>query len=239
VVDSKINRRRVVAATAFLVLFAVVLLARDQRPLDLWSHVAFRGGWPLAVGAIAGHRRIRVFPQPSPRRERGSRSRSWSSCCYYSHPVRDLPERDNPYPSQAWVTFLQQHTQDQSRVFSTQALLYPDFAGAYGLSDPRILDALFPARYWQYLRTFISHGLVDRFTAVDPNETIPAVASNPMFDLLGIRYLLYTNAPTSKPPPTGVAVPPRLPRRAMCRSSRTCTRRRARSSCTISVRLPT
>ena len=50
-----------------------------------------------------------------------------------------------------------------------------------------------------YLSTFISHGLIDRFTAVDPGEPVPAWASNPMFDLLGIRYLVFHDGPDSRP----------------------------------------
>ncbi len=199
VLDRGADPRRVFGAAVVLTVFAAVLVFRDGRQLDLWSHVAFRGGWPLAVAAVVAIVASVFFLD----HRRAARA---IACIVVVElllltPFGIYAKRDNPYPPQPWVTFLQQNTRDQSRVFSTQGFLYPDISSAYDLSDPRILDALFPTRYWQYLRTFISQGLVDRFTAVDPNESVPAVASNPMFDLLGIRYLLYRNDPTSKPPP--------------------------------------
>ena len=110
-------------------------------------------------------------------------------------------ERGDLYPTRPWLAFLQGSTRDHSRVFSTQGILYPDVASVYGLSDPRVLDAIYPARYLDYLKAFVSPALVDRFTGIDPNESAPKVAANPMFDLLGVRYLVYYDAAGSGPPP--------------------------------------
>src|SRR5205823_3472354 len=96
--------------------------------------------------------------------------------------------RGNPYPTSRLTAFLADHTRDGSRVFSTDGVLFPDSAGVYGLSDPRMLDALYIDRYWQYLRSFISRGITDRLIATGPTETAPNVAGNAMFDLLGVRY---------------------------------------------------
>ena len=198
VIDGGIDRRRVMVALASLVAFLFVLLVRDRRQLDLWSHVAFRGGWPLAAFAV-GVIGVAVW----------FLDRRLAAPVIAVVVVLELlllapfgiyAKRDNPYPSEPWISFLQSNTQDQSRVFSTEAFLYPDISSAYGLSDPRMLDALYPERYWQYLNTFVAHGLVDRFTAVDPNEPVPDFAANPMFDLLGIRYLVFHDDPSVHPP---------------------------------------
>ena len=63
-----------------------------------------------------------------------------------------------------------------------------------------MLDALYTQRYWDYLTTFIVHGLVDRFIGTGPTENAPNVAGNPMFDLLGIRYVLYADETGNRPP---------------------------------------
>jgi hypothetical protein len=197
-IDGAMNLRRAIAASVALVALVAVLLLRDNRPLDLWSHVAFRGGWPLAVLTVA------VIVAAVLLLDRHLAARAIASVVILEllllAPYGIYANRDNPYPSRPWITYLQANTRDQSRVFSTQAFLYPDVASAYGLSDPRTLDALFPKRYWEYLGMFISHRLVDRFTAVDPNEPVPNWASNPMFDLLGIRYLVFHDGPDSRPP---------------------------------------
>jgi hypothetical protein len=62
-----------------------------------------------------------------------------------------------------------------------------------------MLDALYIDRYWRYLRAFVSHGLDDRFIATSFIETAPAIAANPMFDLLGVRYLVF-DASSAGPP---------------------------------------
>ena len=63
-----------------------------------------------------------------------------------------------------------------------------------------MLDALYTKRYWDYLTTFVVHGLVDRFLGTGPTENAPNVAGNPMFDLLGIRYVLYDDKTGNRPP---------------------------------------
>ena len=99
------------------------------------------------------------------------------------------------------MTFVQDHTGvDGARVFSPDGLVFPDTAGVYGLSAPTMLDALYTQRYWDYLTTFVVHGLVDRFIGTGPSENAPNVAGNPMFDLLGIRYVLYEDETGNRPP---------------------------------------
>jgi Bacterial membrane protein YfhO len=104
--------------------------------------------------------------------------------------------RADPYPSQPWIGFLQSNTQDHSRVFSTDGILFPNISTAYGLSDIRAIDALYPERYWTYIKEFISPGICCLFSGVGPPSN---VVSNPMFDLLGVRYLVSRESRTSQP----------------------------------------
>jgi hypothetical protein len=62
-----------------------------------------------------------------------------------------------------------------------------------------MLDALYVQRYWRYLRAFVSHGLDDRFIATGFTETSPNIAGNQMFDLLGVRYLVFRSDSAGPP----------------------------------------
>jgi hypothetical protein len=73
-----------------------------------------------------------------------------------------------------------------ARVFGLDAKLYPNTAGALGLQDIRVLDALYVQRYLRYVRTFIAPNAYDRFTGT---ELPVAFRSNPMFDALPVRAI--------------------------------------------------
>jgi hypothetical protein len=73
-------------------------------------------------------------------------------------------------------------------VLGVDGKLYPDTAAALGLQDIRALDALYVARYWRYVRTFIQPEVFDRFTGDD--GSLPRIRGNPMFDALGVRAVL-------------------------------------------------
>jgi hypothetical protein len=81
-----------------------------------------------------------------------------------------------------------QGDEPQSRVFGIDDKLYPNTAGALGLQDIRVLDALYVERFWRYLQTFIQPDAYDRFTGND--ASLPRFQSNPMFDSLGVRAVL-------------------------------------------------
>lgn len=101
--------------------------------------------------------------------------------------------RHDPYVAPAWVDGLQRALADDdtARVFATDTLLFPNTATAFGLYDIRMLDALYNERYVRYLEEFVVPGFVDRFagTTIGSNEGDTAYVGNPMFDLLGVRYV--------------------------------------------------
>ena len=101
------------------------------------------------------------------------------------------PRRD-PYPHDAWIEALAAHVQNpgNSRIFSTDGLLFPDTASVYRLADLRVIDAIYVDRYFKYFQTFVAPGTVDRWLATGPTEGFPSIFNNPMFDLMGARYLV-------------------------------------------------
>ena len=105
-------------------------------------------------------------------------------------PFSIYAKRADPYLSPGWMPYVRTAlgTAPHSRVFAFDGKLYPNTAGALGLQDIRALDALYPERYWRYLRTFVKPDLYDRFTGT---EGAPArLQGNRMFDALGVRVVL-------------------------------------------------
>jgi Bacterial membrane protein YfhO len=97
--------------------------------------------------------------------------------------------RADPYRTPGWMPLVRtaQESAPHSRVFAIDAKLYPNTAGALGLQDVRALDALYPKRYLEYVRTFIAPNVFDRFTGTEPPILI---RNNPMFDVLSPRVVL-------------------------------------------------
>jgi hypothetical protein len=88
----------------------------------------------------------------------------------------------------------QQSPQQPFRIFSTQSILYPDFAEAFDLDDIRSLEALYPSRYLTFINEFIQPNVTDfnRFTGVieHPGQPPVVVANNKWINLANVRYLL-------------------------------------------------
>jgi hypothetical protein len=100
-------------------------------------------------------------------------------------------DRADPFPQTDWIRLVRGRTaQNQARVFSPRGVLFPDTSSAYGLQDPRVLDAVYIERYWRYLRRFISPSIVDRYTAIESSHGPQTFENNRMFDLLGVRYMV-------------------------------------------------
>ena len=97
--------------------------------------------------------------------------------------------RLNPYQTPPWLGMVTSGmvSEPQARIFGFDAKLYPDISGAFGIQDVRELDALLLNRYRSFIGTFVG-GFPDRFTG--DLSTPSQVEANPMFDLLGVRYVL-------------------------------------------------
>jgi hypothetical protein len=105
-------------------------------------------------------------------------------------PVDIYAKRADPYLTPGWMPLVRaaQGGEPESRVFAVDDKLYPNTAGALGLQDIRVLDALYIERYLRYVRTFIQPEVFDRFTGSEVNAT--PLKRNPMFDALGVRAML-------------------------------------------------
>ena len=124
---------------------------------------------------------------------------------YLLFPQAIFVPRSNPYRPPPWLALLGHTAADQPapRVFGYDDVAYPNTAGVFGLQDVRTLNALYVARYATYLKNFI-FPFVDRF---DGNG-VPSsqIEGNPMFDLLGVRYVLTTTKSLDQDaPPTQTA----------------------------------
>jgi Bacterial membrane protein YfhO len=185
--DLRLRRFLVLVAVVSTVLLAF-LIANDrlraivENPSSAWGRATLFG--LLAVTAVALAARL---------------GRSWAALLLAGLVVAELfvlvpfdiyAKRADPYRTPGWMTLVRkaQGAEPHSRVFGIDGKLYPNTAGALGLQDIRVLDALYVERYWRYLRTFIQPDAYDRFTGSD--ATPPRFESNPMFDALGVRAVL-------------------------------------------------
>lgn len=83
----------------------------------------------------------------------------------------------SPYVGAPYIDFLRAQDRDRSRVFGRERELYPNWAGVFGLSDVRSLDAMEYRPYFAFIRNFLLQpsdeegdhtALVDRFTGDEP-----------------------------------------------------------------------
>jgi hypothetical protein len=187
--DGELVKARFAVAVAAVAVVALIFVIATHRPVALGHDVSVLGGWPLGILVAATVAAAILLLAP----------RAATLLILFvvilevvAVAPRGIYEpRQSPYPSKSWINFVRDNTKDGSRIFSPDGVLYPDTSGVYGLYDPRMVDALYVDRYWRYIQTFLSAGIVDRFNAVALFESAPAVADNSMFDLLGIRYILY------------------------------------------------
>ncbi len=92
-----------------------------------------------------------------------------------------------------YVSWLQQQQAGGQpfRVFSNDGLLYPDYAQAFGLDDPRAVDGLYPLRTWDFVQTFLSPSVSDRYVGGFGHPELPTeLFANKWLDLSNIRFIL-------------------------------------------------
>ena len=92
---------------------------------------------------------------------------------FWLAPFDDLREESRPVPRlrvgcrSSELLKAPSRTRGCSRI---DGKLYPNTAGALGLQDIRVLDALYVERYWRYVQTFIQPEVFDRFTGDETDE---------------------------------------------------------------------
>ncbi len=96
------------------------------------------------------------------------------------------PSRYDPFTTPPYIEYLKNDT-DTYRVFSANAILYPDTASAYSISDIRQLNALYVNRYMSFIKRNVDPSVVDRFTGTEVNLSYK---NGRFLDLLGVKYIL-------------------------------------------------
>jgi hypothetical protein len=191
-----VRRRRLVIGVVVVVVGSAVLVAEGggRSPVP---HVALDRSWVLVGGvaaAIVTFAALVAVRSPDSlgarRLAAGLATATLLAELFVLFPSQSIyAPRSDPFRRPPWLALLQPGlTQDPSgRVFGFDDVLYPDTAGAFGLSDVRTVDGLFVTRYVTYLKSFV-FPFVDRFTGDGlPDDT---AQGNPMFDLLGVRYVM-------------------------------------------------
>jgi len=96
------------------------------------------------------------------------------------------PPRYDPFTTPPYIEYLKNDT-DTYRVFSSNAILYPDTASAYSIFDIRQLNALYVNRYMSFIKRNVDPSVVDRFTGTETNL---GYKNGRFLDLLGVKYIL-------------------------------------------------
>jgi hypothetical protein len=94
-------------------------------------------------------------------------------------------------PYVTWLQHQQQLPGQPFRVFSDDGILYPDYAGAFGIDDARDIDALYPRRMWEFVHTFLSPSVSDRYVGGWGHPELPTqLFSNKWLDFTNVRFIL-------------------------------------------------
>jgi hypothetical protein len=192
----ELRSRRFVIAVVIVVSGSALLVAEGGGGPPV-PHVALHPGWVLVGGLAAAfviYAALLAIRHPDSLRARqftaGGATATLLAELFVLFPSSAIyAPRSDPLRPPPWLALLRPGlAQDPSgRVFGFDAVLYPDTAGVFGLSDVRTVDGLYINRYVTYLKSFV-FPFVDRFTGDElPDDTVQA---NPMFDLLGVRYVM-------------------------------------------------
>jgi hypothetical protein len=186
--------RRLVLAVAVLGGLVGLMLSANRQVLAV-AHDAFaRHNYALAIGG-GGAVLVAAFGAVLLRRRRVGVVAAWVATIailgelFSLFPRTIYAPRYDPYRPPPWLASVQQGRAQEpaARVFGFDQLLYPNTAEAFSLADVRTINGLFISRYATYLKNFV-FPFVDRYTGDGlPPESVEA---NPMFDLLGVRYVL-------------------------------------------------
>ncbi len=96
-----------------------------------------------------------------------------------------------------YVTYLKSRLRNHDRVFALDGLLYPQWSGAFGISDPGGLDGFYYKRYLPFVGAFLrvsgAENLTDRFVGISDDEDITTPMSQRFLALSSVRYVATVN----------------------------------------------
>lgn len=102
-------------------------------------------------------------------------------------------DRYDTFTKPPYVAYLQKEAEDDpTRLVGLEGVLFPDYASAYDLQDIRIINGIYPERYFTYVKEFVSPTVVDRFVGgpLATTERSLLVGNNPMLNLLGVKHVI-------------------------------------------------
>ena len=123
--------------------------------------------------------------------------------------TRSATADTNPYRGAPYVEFLKANNPDHDRVMGRDGILYPDWAGAFQISDVRGVDAMYYQKYFRFLRAFLTDSritvpdkdLINRFIGTG-GYNLETGPGRKFRQLSSVRYLL---SKTPYPHDSGVA----------------------------------
>jgi len=101
----------------------------------------------------------------------------------------------NPYRGAPYIDYLRSKLTSHERVFASDGILHPGWAGTFQIGDIRGLDAVYWKKYFPFLRAFLGdivlppadRRLHDRFTGLDIN-TVQTSLKTRLLQLSSVRY---------------------------------------------------
>lgn len=200
--EGVLDRRRLVVGTLVLGFAMLVLLALNRPVLatpphqSVWRQyllyavgLAAAGGVLLACVTSAWLPRLRPLTGPV------AVGVMVLELLVLFDPGAFAPRAD-PYRVPSWLSSMTSGlvSTPQARMFGLDGKLYANTASAFGIQDARVLDGLDVQRYATFINTFVT-AFSDRLTGDQTGP--PDIEANPMFDLLGVRYVVAGPTPVS------------------------------------------
>ena len=119
---------------------------------------------------------------------------------YYLSKHDTLPNRQNPFNKPPYVNWLESHTRNGERIYSTELYLMPNFSSFFHISSINNLSTLLTTSEFQFLKRFISesqnpHQIWGAQNASEGNTINEYWRNQKYFRLLGVKYLITTSDP--------------------------------------------
>jgi len=183
--DAYLFFRSTTAALLVLVVASVVLfvtVARGARTIgDGWLRRYFLANGLLILCCIAGELLLNfIYP------------------VFYKYSEQP-DKRVDAFAGAPYISWLQQKKVKDFRIFARESILFPEWAGVFGLFDIRAVDAMYPDKYFPFVRAFVPPDpndkalfgdLLSYFAGEAPGYSFTSPAARRLLQLSSVRYLI-------------------------------------------------
>lgn len=188
-----LRARAVGAAVLTLAAYAAIMVRLNESLLPRFSHAHLLATVvPAAAIAVLLCALLLARRLPAPARGAALCLAVFAEL-FVLAPHGIFPTRYDPLVKPPFVQYLLDRQQGEGpfRVFATGGLLYPNFATAFHIDDIRMLDALYPERYLEYVQAFLAENVTDRYTGgYGSTEAQSRIAWNKWLDLANVRFVI-------------------------------------------------